>query len=121
VAEANQRTKRRHQSQLAEPIVSRPLADPGFARTRAWMDAAAKSLYGDDSVSAEITGDSMSALPALLAHALVDVVECGIRPINEVALALRADAWRHAKPRWLGCGLSRVAGAQYFRKAAQGW
>jgi hypothetical protein len=39
----------------------------------------------------------MSALPGLMPHALVDVValECGIRPINEVALALRADAWLH--------------------------
>jgi hypothetical protein len=33
-----------------------------------------------------------------LPHAMVDVValECGIRPIPEVALALRADAWLHA-------------------------
>jgi hypothetical protein len=37
-------------------------------------------------------------LPALLPHAAVDSIalECGIRPINEVALALRADAWLHA-------------------------
>jgi hypothetical protein len=82
----------------AEPIIGRPVADPAFARTRAWIGAAAKSLYGDGSASAEIKGDSMSVLPALLPHALVDVValECGIRPINEVALALRADAWLHA-------------------------
>ena len=82
----------------AEPIIGRPLADPAFARTRAWIGAAAKSLYGDGSTSAEIKGDSMSVLPALLPHAAVDVValECGIRPINEVALALRADAWLHA-------------------------
>jgi Protein of unknown function (DUF2817) len=82
----------------AEPIVGRPAADPGFERTRAWIGAAAKSLYGDRSVSAEIKGDSLSVLPALLPHAAVDAVglECGIRPINEVALALRADAWLHA-------------------------
>ncbi len=82
----------------AEPIVGRPLADPAFARTRAWIGAAAKSLYGDGSASAEIKGDSLSVLPTLLPHAVVDVValECGIRPINEVALALRADAWLHA-------------------------
>jgi hypothetical protein len=37
-------------------------------------------------------------LLTLVPHAVVDVVglECGIRPINEVALALRADAWLHA-------------------------
>jgi len=82
----------------AEPIVGRPREEPGFARTRAWIGAAARSLYGDGSVSAEIKGDSLSALPALLPHAAVDAIalECGIRPINEVALALRADAWLHA-------------------------
>jgi Protein of unknown function (DUF2817) len=82
----------------AEPIIGRPLTDPAFARTRAWIGAAAKSLYGDGSASAAIKGDSMSVLPTLLPHAMVDVValECGIRPINEVALALRADAWLHA-------------------------
>jgi hypothetical protein len=81
----------------AEPIIGRPRQDPGFARTLAWIGAAAKSLYGDGSISAEIRGDSLSAMPELLPHALVDVValECGIRPINEVALALRADAWLH--------------------------
>jgi hypothetical protein len=81
----------------AEPIIGRRREDPGFLRTRAWIGAAAKSLYGDGSSSAEVTGDTMSALPHLMPHALVDVValECGIRPINEVALALRADAWLH--------------------------
>ena len=82
----------------AEPIVGRRREEPGFSRTRAWIGAAAKSLYGDASVSAELTGDSMSVLPALLPHAVVDTIalECGIRPINEVALALRADSWLHA-------------------------
>jgi hypothetical protein len=82
----------------AEPIVGRRRDDPGFLRTRAWIGAAAKSLYGDGSISAEIKGDSLSALPTLLPRATVDVValECGIRPISEVALALRADAWLHA-------------------------
>jgi hypothetical protein len=82
----------------AEPIIGRPRLDPGYARARAWIGAAAKSIYGDGSVSAEIKGDSLSVIPALLPGALVDVValECGIRPIMEVALALRADAWLHA-------------------------
>jgi hypothetical protein len=82
----------------AEPIIGRPRQDPGFARTRAWIGAAAKSVHGDGSISAEIKGDAMSVMPDLLPHAIVDVValECGIRPVNEVALALRADAWLHA-------------------------
>jgi hypothetical protein len=82
----------------AEPIICRPRTDAGFVRARHWIGAAAKSLYGDGSASAEIVGDGMSVMPALLPHAAVDVVglECGIRPINEVAQALRADAWLHA-------------------------
>jgi hypothetical protein len=82
----------------AEPIVGRTREDPGFARTRAWIGAAVKSLHGDGSVSAEIKGDALSVLPTLLPHAAVDAIalECGIRPINEVALALRADCWLHA-------------------------
>ncbi|HEY0746107.1 MAG TPA: M14 family metallopeptidase [Steroidobacteraceae bacterium] len=82
----------------AEIIIGRPRGDPGFVRTRSWIGAAARSLYGDGSASAEIKGDGMSVLPALLPHAVVDAIalECGIRPITEVALALRADAWLHA-------------------------
>jgi len=82
----------------AEPIVGLRRDTPGFARTRSWIGAGAKSLHGDNSVSAEIVGDGLSAIPALLPNATVDAValECGIKPINEVALALRADAWLHA-------------------------
>ncbi|MGA2190646.1 MAG: M14 family metallopeptidase [Steroidobacteraceae bacterium] len=82
----------------AEPIIGRPRQDSAFGRTRSWIGAGAKSLYGDNSVSAEIHGDCLSSLPELLPHAVLDAValECGIRPINEVALALRADAWLHA-------------------------
>jgi hypothetical protein len=83
----------------AEPIIGRKRDDPGFVRTRAWIGAAAKSVHGDGSISAEIKGDAMSVVPDLIPHAVVDVValECGIRPVNEVALALRADAWLHAQ------------------------
>jgi hypothetical protein len=82
----------------AEPIIGRARTDPGFARTRAWIGAAAKSLFADGSVSSELKGESASAIPDLLPHAQVDIValECGIRPIGDVALALRADAWLHA-------------------------
>jgi hypothetical protein len=82
----------------AEPIISLRRETAGFARTRAWVGAAAKSLFGDGSVSSEIKGESASVMPDLLPQAQVDVValECGIRPIADVALALRADAWIHA-------------------------
>jgi hypothetical protein len=81
----------------AEPIIGRSRQDPAFARVSAWVGGAGKSLHGDGSVSAEIKGDSLTAMPGLLPHAKVDTValECGIRPINEVAFALRADNWLH--------------------------
>jgi hypothetical protein len=82
----------------AEPIIGQRRTDPGFARARSWIGGGAKSLFGDGSVSAEIKGDSLTALPGLLPRAAVDTValECGIRPVMEVAQALRADAWLHA-------------------------
>ena len=81
----------------AEPIIGRSREDPEFPRVSAWVGGGGKSLFGDGSVSAEIKGDSLTAIPSLLPHAKVDTValECGIRPVPEVALALRADAWLH--------------------------
>jgi hypothetical protein len=82
----------------AEPIIHRSRDDPGFARTRAWIGAAAKSIHGGDSVSAEIRGDGLSAIQALLPNGVVDAValECGVRPADQVGAALRADNWLHA-------------------------
>ncbi|MGD0493648.1 MAG: M14 family metallopeptidase [Steroidobacteraceae bacterium] len=82
----------------AEPIIGHRRTEPAFVRTRSWIGGGAKSLYGDGSASAEIKGDGLTALPGLLPRATVDAValECGIRPILEVAQALRADAWLHA-------------------------
>lgn len=82
----------------AEPIIGQRRMDPAFVRARSWIGGGAKSLYGDGSVSAEIKGDGLTALPGLLPRATVDAValECGIRPMLEVAQALRADAWLHA-------------------------
>jgi hypothetical protein len=81
-----------------EPIIGQPRSDPAFDRTRTWIGASARSLFGDGSVSAEIKGDCMSILPSLLPRAVVDCValECGVRPEFEVLHALRADAWLHA-------------------------
>jgi hypothetical protein len=82
----------------AEPIIGHPRSAAAFHRTRTWIGAAARSLYGDGSVSAEIKGDCMSILPSLLPRAVVDCValECGVRPVLEVLHAMRADAWLHA-------------------------
>jgi hypothetical protein len=82
----------------AEPIIGLGRDTLGFARIRSWIGGGAKSLHGDGSVSSEIVGDSLSAIPALLPNSTVDAValECGIKPLDQVALALRADAWLHA-------------------------
>jgi len=81
-----------------EPIIGQPRSDPAFARTRAWIGGTARSVVGDDSVSAEVKGDSLNAIPHLLPAAQVDAValECGLRPVDAVLQALRADAWLHA-------------------------
>ena len=80
-----------------EPIIGRPRSDPGFARTRSWIGGAARSIVGDGSVSAEVMADGLNAIPNLLPAARVDTValECGLRPIEGVLQALRADAWLH--------------------------
>ena len=82
----------------AEPIIGRSRQDREFPRVSAWVGGGGKSLFGDGSVSAEIKGDSLTAIPGLLAHAKVDTVamECGIRSVLEVANALRADTWLHS-------------------------
>lgn len=82
----------------AEPIIGLERRNPAFLRTKSWIGGGARSLYGDGSISSEIIGDSLSAMPALVPHATLDAValECGIRPIKDVAFALRADAWLHA-------------------------
>jgi hypothetical protein len=81
----------------AEPIIHRRSDDPGFVRTRSWIGAAATSLYGGGSVSAEIHGDGLSAIQTLLPKAAVDAValECGVLPFDKVGTALRADNWLH--------------------------
>jgi hypothetical protein len=81
----------------AEPIIHRRRDDPGFARTRSWIGAAATSLFGGGSVSTEIFGDGLSAIQARLSDAVVDAValECGVQTPDKVGAALRADNWLH--------------------------
>lgn len=82
----------------AEPIIHRRRDDPGFVRTRCWIGAGATSIYGGGSVSAEVHGDGLSAIQAILPNAVVDAValECGVLPVDQVGAALRADNWLHA-------------------------
>jgi hypothetical protein len=55
------------------------------------------SLYGGGSVSAEIYGDGLTAIQALLPKSVIDAValECGVLPVGKVGAALRADNWLH--------------------------
>lgn len=82
----------------AEPIIHRRRDDPGFDRTRSWIGAAATSMYGGGSISAEIFGDGLNAIQALFPKAVVDAValECGVQAPDKVGAALRADNWLHA-------------------------
>lgn len=81
----------------AEPIIGVPRADAAFQRAKNWIGAGLRSLFGDGSVSAEIKGDSLTALQGLLPHAQLDAIalECGIKPVLEVEDALRAESWLH--------------------------
>lgn len=80
-----------------EPIIHYARSERGFARIRSWVGGAAKSVHGDGSVSAEVIGDWLTAVPGLLPSVEIDGVslECGVGPIEGVLAALRADAWLH--------------------------
>lgn len=82
----------------AEPIIHETRDAPGFVRTRSWIGAAATPIHGGGSVSAEVRGDGLGAIPSLFPRAIVDAValECGVLPADRVGAALRADNWLHA-------------------------
>jgi hypothetical protein len=69
-----------------------------FARATGWWGAAIACPADGTSTSADITGDSLGALGALLPHAEVTgmALEIGTQSLIEVLTALRADAWLHA-------------------------
>lgn len=81
-----------------EQIITRPPGTPEFARAAQWFGAAVTCPYDGTSLSAAIVGDGLSAASALLPRvALTGIaLEVGTRPLQEVLLALRADAWLHA-------------------------
>jgi hypothetical protein len=81
-----------------ERIITDPPASEGFARARALFGAAVTSPSDGSSTSAPITGDGLAAAPPLLPHAEVVgmAIEFGTLSLDDVVLALRADAWLHA-------------------------
>jgi hypothetical protein len=83
---------------FGERIITDAPGSPGFLRARSWYGAAITSPSAGTSTSAPITGDGLEAAPRLLKHAEVTgmAIEVGTLALNEVLLALRADAWLHA-------------------------
>lgn len=81
-----------------EQIITDHPGSAAFARARTWYGAAVTSPSAGTSTSAPITGDGLEAAPRLLPHAQVTgmAIEVGTLPLNDVLLALRADAWLHA-------------------------
>jgi hypothetical protein len=78
-------------------VIERP-GTQGHARAARWYGGAIVCPAAGDSASADITGDGLSAAPAILPHAEVTgmALEVGTVPMTEVSTALRADAWLHA-------------------------
>jgi hypothetical protein len=81
-----------------EQILTDRRGSPAFARATGWWGAAITCPADGTSTSADITGDGLGALCALLPHAEVTgmALEVGTRSIVEMLDALRADAWLHA-------------------------
>ena len=81
-----------------EQILTDRKGSAAFARAAGWWGAAITSPADGTSTSADITGDNLGALGALLPHAEVTgmALEFGTQSLIEVLTALRADAWLHA-------------------------
>ncbi|OYD83777.1 M14 family metallopeptidase [Azospirillum brasilense] len=82
---------------IAEEIVSERRDTPAFVQATRWLGAGVTSSVDGGSVSANLFGDAMAAIPRLLPQAEVTAVtlEFGVRTLAETFEALRADAWLH--------------------------
>lgn len=83
----------------AEQIMTQPPGSAAFGRARSWFGAAVASTFESADGSVQIEGDSLSAAPALLAHAEVTAIalEVGTLPTDQVIQAVIADNWLHAR------------------------
>lgn len=81
-----------------EQIVTRPPGTADFARAATWYGAALACPFDGTSTSAAIAGDGLSAASALLPRGEVTglALEVGTQPLDQILLAVRADAWLHA-------------------------
>jgi len=82
----------------AEQMITASRESAAYERACRWYGSSVTPVGGDDSASAEIVGDGLSAAGPLLANAEVTGVawEFGTVAPLEVLHALRADAWLHA-------------------------
>ncbi|MBS0417148.1 MAG: M14 family metallopeptidase [Proteobacteria bacterium] len=82
----------------AEQMITASSESDAYSRACKWFGSTVTPVGGDDSASAEISGDGLSAAAPLLSNAEVTGVawEFGTQPPLEVLHALRADAWLHA-------------------------
>jgi hypothetical protein len=82
-----------------EPIMTAAVGTPEFERGRRWYGLTITTPDDGSSTSAEIAGDNLAAAPALLAHAEVTgmALEFGTVSLVQTFMALRADAWLHAR------------------------
>ncbi len=78
--------------------MSDPVGSAAHDRGLAWFGATITTPLDGSSTSAETAGDNLTMAPLILAHAEVTGValEYGVQSLEEVFLALRADAWLHA-------------------------
>ncbi len=82
----------------AEQIVPFPRESAAFQRAASWYGAAITSTLDGSSTSADVVGDGIAAASSLLRQSEVTgmALEVGTLPMNQVMMALRADAWLHA-------------------------
>jgi Protein of unknown function (DUF2817) len=80
-----------------ELMTSEPRGSKVFERTCRWYGSTVTPIGVEDSASAMVNGDWISAVPALLPHAEVTAIalEFGTVSPLEVLQALRADNWLH--------------------------
>ena len=84
---------------FGEQIVTDLPGSAAYRRAKAWWGAAVTSPNAGTSTSAPITGDGLAAAARLLPKAEVTgmALEIGTQTLAEVFLAVRADAWLHAR------------------------
>jgi len=82
---------------FGELMITAPRDSEPYRRAQSWYGASLTPVGSEDSASANIGGDWLSAAPKLLAHATVTAIaiEFGTVPPLQVLNALRADNWLH--------------------------